>query len=120
MLDKVVKQGGPGALLLTFYLALSLVIWMPDFSTTEILLASSALSFLLAYLVAIFSDKIIGFLHWQTIVEVKAKIDEETDGEEFYFSHQENWEKLDDYDDKVYRNTVALISGSIITISLPI
>ncbi len=116
----MVKQGGPGAILLTFYIALSTYIWYPELTKTEILLPATAVSFLLAYIIAIYSDEIIGFLHWPTLIEVYSEVNESGEGNAFYFDHRENWEKLDDYDNKVYRNTVAIVAGIIIAISLPI
>jgi len=76
--------------------------------------------FIIAYFIALFNDLIMGFLHWPTIVEVGKEIDGRTEDEQFYFDHRENWDKLDEYDDKVYRDTVAVVSGACISLTLPI
>lgn len=118
--SKVVKQGGQGAFLLLLYLVGSSLIWFPEAPKFRILVPAGIVVFLVAYLIGLFSDEVIGFLYWPTLVEVKRTLDEKNDGEHFYFGHRENWEKLDEYDDKVYRNTVAIVSGVIISVTLPL
>ena len=116
---KVIKQGGQGAVLLLLYIVGSSLIWFPESSKFQILVPAMIVAFLIAYLISLFSDEVIGFLHWRTLVEVRKVLDEKTDGKDFYFDHRENWGKLDEYDDKVYRDTVALVSGVIISVTLP-
>jgi hypothetical protein len=82
-------------------------------------LASVTPAFLTAYTVEQFSDEIIRFLTFPIIKDAKRQIDKKNSREELYYDHKDKWEKLDEYDDKVYQYAVVIVSGVFIVVSLP-
>lgn len=119
-LVRVVTQGGPGGIVLFFYLYGSFKFWVPSKSRFTLIFIAVVLAYLLPLLIELLSDQAISFISYPIIKDAKRKIDEQTGDEDFYFSHEDKQDKLDEYDDKVYRYTVLTYSGSTIFLTLPI
>lgn len=119
-LVRVITQGGPGGILLFLYLSGSCWIWMENWTRFILLFPAVVIAFLFPLLIELLSDITISFISYPVIKEVKKEIDEKTGSENFYFDHEEKQEKLDEYDNKVYRYTVLTYSGFFVAITLPI
>lgn len=78
------------------------------------------IAFVFPLIIELASDWAIKFVALPTIVSTKREIDENIDSEEdFYYDYEENQEDLTKYDNQVFRYTVLLYAGVLVSMSLP-
>lgn len=114
-------EGGPGAIILFVYLYLSGLLLDINVSPRMSFAVFAAVAFVFPLLIELTSDRAIKSVALPIIVSTKRKIDENIgDDENFYFDYEEYQDTLTKYDNQVFRYTVLLYAGILITLTFPL
>lgn len=118
--SNILQEGGIPGTLLAMYVAVFLDIFYSTLTNVRLGLYAIGTGLVVIFTVAVFTDHFAILFAWDLIEEADKKTNKNDDGERFYIQREEKKDVVDKHDNKVYKSAIAITSGLIVLITLPI